>query len=185
MDFETVTELFSSNTTSDNVTLLLADKAQQPDVAAASSWWVIILLLLIALLVVFVILIACFVWLNRGGKYPGESSTDAIEFSFNLHCFHGFLLVTFQFTKRSGSREGPMIRKTSWESTIASECLPVTSHQICCVCCVVHLHSCACTSMLCVMCYCASVSTVSIIMLNYRTNTNMTHIYMYLPVFFS
>ena len=68
-------------------------------------------------------------------QVPRWVSTDAITFSLNFHCFHGFLLVTFQFTKRSGSREGPMIRKTSWESTIASKCLPLTSHLLRVLCC--------------------------------------------------
>ena len=75
VDFENVTEVLAmshvSDVTTDGVSILLTEPAQQPDVASAMAWWLILLLFLIVLLIILVLLIACFVWMNRGGKYPG------------------------------------------------------------------------------------------------------------------
>ena len=75
VDFENVTEVLDmssvSDVTTDGTSILLTEPAQQPDVASAMAWWLILLLFLIVLLIILVLLIACFVWMNRGGKYPG------------------------------------------------------------------------------------------------------------------
>ena len=76
VDFENVTKVIltsssESDVTTDGVSILLTEPAQQPDVASAMAWWLILLLFLIVLLIILVLLIACFVWMNRGGKYPG------------------------------------------------------------------------------------------------------------------